>query len=335
MPRLERAALEAAVLAQRLADQGFRSLAVAFTDDLYGRTAEAAFANVWASLGLSLTETVEIRAGQVGYSAPISQMAAAGGDAVVVLGELGAAAQQTFLGNLTDIGAFDTLAITSPWFDAAFEPSTSIGLNLQGVSIPGESARFIFSIFGQLAAMNASLASLSGGNLQIGQRTNADLFIGTNNPDIFFGRAGSDTLRGGGWADHLEGGSGVDRLFGGTGNDQLFGGADNDTIWGDFGRDTLQGDDGDDQLFGGQGGDWFVFATGDGKDRVADFSSGSGDRLMLDHALWGGGLTRAEVVQTFGSVTSAGVVLDFGNGDRVTLVGIMSLEGLEYSLGLI
>ncbi len=69
-------------------------------------------------------------------------------------------------------------------------------------------------------------------------------------------------------------------LIGGTGNDTLSGGAGNDQLHGGAGRDVLTG---------GTGADWFVFdktALG-GADKVTDFRSSEGDRIVIVGADFG------------------------------------------------
>ena len=108
-------------------------------------------------------------------------------------------------------------------------------------------------------------------------------------------------------AETLEGRGGDDLLFGNGGNDHLLGGDDNDLLDGGQGRDRLDGGAGDDVLTGGLGGDTFVFRRGDGHDTITDFSIFQ-DQLDLS------GLPRARI-----SVSDAGVELDFGGGDSLTL----------------
>lgn len=83
--------------------------------------------------------------------------------------------------------------------------------------------------------------------------------------------AGNDVLYGSALANTLDGGAGQDLLWGLGGNDRLLGGA---------GNDTLRGGLGDDTLTGGQGQDRFVFALGDGNDRITDFTDLQ-DRIVI------------------------------------------------------
>ena len=118
-----------------------------------------------------------------------------------------------------------------------------------------------------------------------------DKLYGTNDDDIVKGNAGKDVLYGGWGDDKLYGGKGDDKLYGGDGDDILYGEAGNDKLYGSDGDDTLyggKGDDklyggdgediinggkGDDRLYGGAGADKFVYANGDGDDRIGDYGS--------------------------------------------------------------
>ena len=85
---------------------------------------------------------------------------------------------------------------------------------------------------------------------------------GNNTANVITGNDGSNTL---------DGGKGADQLNGGLGNDKLFGKA------------------GADILTGGGGGDTFVFDVKPDNisvDKIRDFSSAAGDKLMLDHSIF-------------------------------------------------
>ena len=95
---------------------------------------------------------------------------------------------------------------------------------------------------------------------------------GTGN-DTLNGDRGNDVLIGGLGKDVLIGGAGQDRLNGGVYDDILYGGLHKDTLDGSYGADTLVGGKGQDFLTGGKGIDVFVFADGDGHDRITDFKA--------------------------------------------------------------
>lgn len=126
--------------------------------------------------------------------------------------------------------------------------------------------------------------------------------------------SGADILEGGSGSDALYGFDGNDELYGGGGNDKgtiqtpdintyqtntlhpikagLFGGDGDDEIHGGGGDDDIHGGNGRDELWGDAGADQFYFDTAlsasGNVDRVADFSHGDGDTLLLSEAVFGG-----------------------------------------------
>ena len=67
---------------------------------------------------------------------------------------------------------------------------------------------------------------------------------------------------------------------------------------------------------------------------ITDFTPGI-DALRIDDALWGGGLTAAQVIAQFGTVTPQGVLLDFQNGNTILLEGVNSTAGLDTDLTIV
>jgi len=106
--------------------------------------------------------------------------------------------------------------------------------------------------------------------------------------------------------------AGADTLTGTDGDNHLYG------LGGD---DTLTGGKGNDTLTGGSGNDRFVFATGDGADTITDFAAGSASGDVID-------LRQVNAVASFADVMAAAAqiggdtVMDFGNGDSITLLGV-------------
>ena len=113
---------------------------------------------------------------------------------------------------------------------------------------------------------------------------NHKIYGGTGNDTITIGKsAGSDIAVSGGDGDDtikilnkhkvtVNGGSGNDTITGGTGSDVLKGGSGNDTLYGGKNDDTLTG---------GKGMDTFVYANGDGKDTITDYSAADNDTLYI------------------------------------------------------
>ena len=116
-----------------------------------------------------------------------------------------------------------------------------------------------------------------------------DTLIGGVGNDRLSGQGGNDLMRGNLGADVLNGGAGNDRQFGGAGNDRLNGqggndvlrgGADRDVLRGGGGNDRLAGERGNDLIVTGAGRDRIVIRSGQGFDRVVDFTDGE-DRIVL------------------------------------------------------
>jgi serralysin len=146
--------------------------------------------------------------------------------------------------------------------------------------------------------------------------------------NVILGNSGANRLAGASGNDTINGGLGNDLIAGDLGNDRLIGGLGLDTLSGGGGNDYLLGSDGADRMNGGIGADHFAFANGGGSDVVEDFSLQSSDRLLINDDLWVGSLSTAQIVARYASVTSAGVVFNFGDGDMLTLAGVTSTAGL-------
>lgn len=139
--------------------------------------------------------------------------------------------------------------------------------------------------------------------------------------DVVSGGGGRDVLSGGWGNDWLLGGKGDDRLDGGFGHDRLDGGAGNDRVIGGWGNDALAGGAGDDTMTGGCGEDVFVFDGG--RDRVADFQTGTRflwfetpeDRLQIRVA----GIDDADDAMAAARQAGRSVVFDFGEAGSLTL----------------
>ncbi|NEI38738.1 RTX toxin, partial [Rhizobium leguminosarum] len=113
-------------------------------------------------------------------------------------------------------------------------------------------------------AVNVNLATgaASGGHATGDKFVSIENLTGSSYNDVLTGNSGSNVL---------DGAAGADQLNGGLGNDKLVGKA------------------GADILTGGGGGDTFVFDVKPDNisvDKIQDFSSAAGDKLMLDHSIF-------------------------------------------------
>ncbi|MGY3438660.1 calcium-binding protein [Marinovum sp. KMM 9879] len=167
-----------------------------------------------------------------------------------------------------------------------------------------------------------------GGNDTLSGGYDDDLLEGGFNADALYGQRGHDTLVGGNGRDMMDGGGGNDTLI----DNQQTGIYGNDVMLGGNGNDIFQIAGGDDTISGQADADTFIFIGNNiENDIVTDYEVGT-DALHLDDALWGGGLTEAEVINQFATVVNGDVVLDFGGGNSVTLEGVGSTSGLTADL---
>ena len=195
-----------------------------------------------------------------------------------------------------------------------------------------------------LQAGTAAVTAVSGVSGTLAFSANVDMSIGNVKldlvSDVKFMTSGSITLVSGirnvdllGVANlNAEGNAAGNRLVGNAGNNLLTGRGGNDTIVGGLGADTLTGGLGNDVLTGEAGSDTFVFSTGLGSDRIVDFRKAQLDHISLDHGLWTGTKTAAQVVTEFAHIGTNEVFFDFGGSNQIHLTGLTSLSGLDATL---
>ncbi|MFO1327858.1 MAG: calcium-binding protein [Rubrivivax sp.] len=130
--------------------------------------------------------------------------------------------------------------------------------------------------------------------------------------------AGHDVLDASGMAASaprlfVDAGEGDDVLTGGAGPDVLMGGDGDDVLIGGDGDDVLDGGAGDDILIGGAGNDTYL----NGEIAIEGFAAGA-DRIDL-RAVAGLGF---DALMRQSHMEGADAVLDLGNGEHVTLIGV-------------
>ena len=179
-----------------------------------------------------------------------------------------------------------------------------------------------------------------------------NVLSGGGGDDFLASLSGNDTLNGGAGRDRLDGGSGVDtadysdasggvvvKLWNGVGSgsdaagdtltniENLTGSAFDDGLIGANGADNvLSGGGGNDFLAGLSGNDTFVFTAGDDMDRIGDFTAGASTDDVI--ALSGFGASFDTFAEVFAAATESGgnTIIDFGNGDMLTLLGVAKTD---------
>ena len=158
----------------------------------------------------------------------------------------------------------------------------------------------------------------------LGDQATDNVISGTTGDDNLTGTAGADVIQGLAGDDALASLDGNDRLDGGAGDDVLIGGAGDDVLIGAAGDDLIDGGTGNDTMSGGDGADTYVWAKGDGNDRIVE-AVGASDRDVLDIK----DVARAQVtVQRHG----ADLELLVGDRERLTLVDQLAGGGIELAV---
>ena len=174
-----------------------------------------------------------------------------------------------------------------------------------------------------------------------------DIINGGAGNDFMIASSGSDTFDGGSEFDTVNylassagvtvnlqtGGTGgdatgdtytnIERVFGSQHDDVIDGSDNADTLLGNGGADLLRGGLGNDRLIGGAGDDSYVFdTTQDGADVFIGYRAGAAGAETI--YVTGGDMafdTFAEVM-TATTQVGANAVIDFGGGNRITLIGV-------------
>ncbi len=107
-----------------------------------------------------------------------------------------------------------------------------------------------------------------------------------------------------------------------TGNglaNQIHGNGGRNTIKGGAGDDTLWGHRGNDIVSGGKGADHFVFAKGDGRDTITDFTASGTSHDVLDLSSLDSIASYADLTRNHLQQIGADVHIDGRNGDKIVL----------------
>lgn len=117
------------VMTDVIMDRGFKTVALTYTNNDYGKGLADAFASAYTAAGGTVTINTAHEDGKADYAAEIGALAAAGGDVLVVAGYLDQGGKGIIQGSL-DTGAFDTFVLPDGMVGDALP--TAIGADLNG-----------------------------------------------------------------------------------------------------------------------------------------------------------------------------------------------------------
>lgn len=143
--------------------------------------------------------------------------------------------------------------------------------------------------------------------------------------DLVFAQSGNDLVFSQNGNDNIFAGDGNDKVFAGLGNDDINLGDGNDEVFAGGGVDMIIGAGGNDTLSGGGDADTFVFAAGQGNDRITDLTAAD----SIDISAFGVSDTGASTQDWRDATTS---VITSGGGSNVTIAwdggGTLTFEGI-------
>ena len=122
-------ARQGVVMSDIIMDRGFKTVALTYTNNDYGKGLADAFQSAFEAAGGSVTISASHEDGKADYSAEVGALAAAGGDVLVVAGYLDQGGKGVIQGSL-DSGAFDTFVLPDGMVGDALP--VAIGPDLNG-----------------------------------------------------------------------------------------------------------------------------------------------------------------------------------------------------------
>jgi len=128
------------ILADITKDRKIKSLAITYTNNDYGKGLADVYEAAVKAHGISVTAVTAHEDGKADYSAEVSVLAAAGGDAVAVIGYLDQGGKGIIQGSL-DSGAFDTFILSDGMIGQSLIDAFGKDLNKSFGSLPGSTGK--------------------------------------------------------------------------------------------------------------------------------------------------------------------------------------------------
>ena len=128
------------ILADITKDRKIKSVAITYTNNDYGKGLADVYEAAVKAHGINVTTVAAHEDGKADYSAEISVLAAAGGDAVAVIGYLDQGGKGIIQGSI-DSGAFDTFILSDGMIGQSLIDAFGKGLSKSFGSLPGSTGK--------------------------------------------------------------------------------------------------------------------------------------------------------------------------------------------------
>ena len=128
------------ILANITKDRKIESVAITYTNNDYGKGLADVYEAAVKAHGITVTTVLAHEDGKADYSSEIAVLAAAGGDAVAVIGYLDQGGKGIIQGSL-DSGAFDTFILSDGMIGQSLIDAVGKGLNKSFGSLPGSTGK--------------------------------------------------------------------------------------------------------------------------------------------------------------------------------------------------
>jgi len=145
------------ILADITKDRGIKSVAITYTNNDYGKGLADVYEAAVKAHGISVTAVAAHEDGKGDYSAEVAVLAAAGGDAVAVIGYVDQGGKGIIQASL-DSGAFDTFILSDGMIGNSLTDAFGKSLNKSFGSLPGSTAKGskIFATVAEAAGIDPS-----------------------------------------------------------------------------------------------------------------------------------------------------------------------------------
>ena len=128
------------ILADITKDRKIKSVAITYTNNDYGKGLADVYEAAVKAHGINVTTVAAHEDGKADYSAEISVLASAGGDAVAVIGYLDQGGKGIIQGSI-DSGAFDTFILSDGMIGQSLVDTFGKGLSKSFGSLPGSTGK--------------------------------------------------------------------------------------------------------------------------------------------------------------------------------------------------